>query len=79
MAGGFSESDEVAVGRFDAFYTPVLDFTTDNDKLITALKSLDLATVSVRRRLSGQTGARASNGSASRPGAPSAAQTSDRP
>ena len=27
MAGGFSASDEVAVGRFDAFYTPVLDFT----------------------------------------------------
>ena len=32
----------MAVGRFDAFYTPVLDFTTDNDKLLTALKSLDL-------------------------------------
>jgi len=42
MAGAFSESDEVAVGRFDAFYTPVLDFTADNDKLITTLKGVDL-------------------------------------
>ena len=42
IAAAFSESDEVAVGRFDAYYTPVLDFTTDNDKLINALKSVDL-------------------------------------
>jgi VWFA-related protein len=42
IAGGFSESDEVAVGRFNAFYTPVLDFTADNDKLITELKKVDL-------------------------------------
>jgi len=42
IAGAFSESDEVAVGRFDAYYTPVLDFTNDNDKLITALKGVDL-------------------------------------
>lgn len=42
IAGAFSESDEVAVGRFDAYYTPVLDFTADNAKLIAALKSIDL-------------------------------------
>jgi len=42
MAGGFSTMDETAIGRFDAFYTPVLDFTPDNDQLITQLKGLDL-------------------------------------
>lgn len=42
VAGAFGESDEVAVGRFDAYYTPLLDFTKDNDKLINALKSVDL-------------------------------------
>ena len=42
MAGGFSAMDETAIGRFDAFYTPVLDFTRDNDQLITQLKGLDL-------------------------------------
>lgn len=38
VAGAFSDSDEVALGRFGAFYSPMLDFTTDNDKLLTALK-----------------------------------------
>ena len=42
FAAGFSESDEVALGRFDAFYTPLLDFTTDNDQLLTQLKRVDL-------------------------------------
>ena len=42
VAGGFSASDEVALARFDAFYTPVLDFTADNDQLITQLKHMDL-------------------------------------
>jgi Ca-activated chloride channel homolog len=41
VAGGFSASDEVALARFDAFYT-VLDFTADNDELITQLKRMDL-------------------------------------
>ena len=43
VAGAFSASDEVALARFDAFFSPVLDFTTDNDKLITELKRLDLS------------------------------------
>ncbi len=43
VAGGFSESDEVALARFDAFYSPVLDFTTDSDKLMTELKRMDLS------------------------------------
>src|SRR5438105_10441411 len=38
MAGSFSADDEVSVAKFDAFYTPVLDFTADNDALATALK-----------------------------------------
>jgi Ca-activated chloride channel family protein len=42
MAGGFSESDQVAVAQFDAVYTPVLDFTADNDRLINELKGLKL-------------------------------------
>jgi len=42
VAGGFSASDEVALARFDAFYSPVLDFTADNDALITELKRMDL-------------------------------------
>jgi VWFA-related protein len=42
MAGGFSADDEVAVARFDAFYTPVMDFSNDNDKLITELQRMRL-------------------------------------
>jgi VWFA-related protein len=42
IAGGFSVSDEVALSRFDAFYTSVLDFTADNDRLITELKRMEL-------------------------------------
>jgi VWFA-related protein len=42
VSGAFSESDETAIGRFNAFYTPVLNFTADNDQLINALKSVDL-------------------------------------
>jgi len=42
MAGGFSALDEVAVAKFDAFYTPVLDFTMDKDQLSTELKKLTL-------------------------------------
>jgi Ca-activated chloride channel family protein len=42
MAGGFSEFDQVALAQFDAVYTPVLDFTADNDRLINELKGLKL-------------------------------------
>lgn len=42
IAGAFGESDEVAVARFDAYFTPVLGFTSDNDKLINTLKDVDL-------------------------------------
>lgn len=42
MAGGFGPADEVALARFDAFFTPVLDFTTDNGRLIDALNRMQL-------------------------------------
>jgi VWFA-related protein len=40
MAGAFSESDEVALARFGSFFTPIMDFTADNDRLATKLKSV---------------------------------------
>jgi VWFA-related protein len=42
MGAGFSAADEVALGRFDSFYTPILDFTSDNDQLLTELRRLQL-------------------------------------
>lgn len=42
IAGAFSEFDEVALGLYDVFYQPVLDFTTDNDRLYDHLKRLEL-------------------------------------
>ncbi len=38
LAGAFSESDEVALGRFASFFTLLMDFTTDNDRLMAQLK-----------------------------------------
>lgn len=49
IAAGFSEFDEVAVGLFDSIYTPVAEFSTDNDKLHEQLKRLELT-----RRFPGQ-------------------------
>ena len=43
IAGGFIELDEVALGRFEAFFDPLLDFTSDNDKLHDRLRRLTLA------------------------------------
>jgi VWFA-related protein len=43
IAAAFSEFDEVAIGTFDLFYEPVLDFTTDNDRIYDHLKRLELA------------------------------------
>lgn len=42
MAAGFSDMDEVALAKFDAFYTPVMDFTMDKDKLGTELDRMTL-------------------------------------
>lgn len=42
IAGGFAESDEVAICRFDTVFEQVGDFTTDNDKVLTRLKRLEL-------------------------------------
>lgn len=40
IAGAFGETDEVALGRFASFFTPLTDFTKDNDRLATDLKRL---------------------------------------
>ena len=38
MAGAFSESDEVALAKFGSFFTLLMDFTADNDRLMAQLK-----------------------------------------
>lgn len=40
IAGAFSESDEVALARFASFFTPVMEFSQDNDHLMAELKRL---------------------------------------
>jgi VWFA-related protein len=40
IAGAFSESDEVGLAKFASFFTPVMDFTKDNDQLMTGLKRI---------------------------------------
>ena len=40
IAGAFSESDEVALARFASFFTPLMEFTQDNDRLMAELKRL---------------------------------------
>jgi Ca-activated chloride channel homolog len=40
IAGAFSESDEVGVAKFASFFTPVMDFTKDNDRLMAELKKI---------------------------------------
>lgn len=74
IAGGFSESDEVAVCRFDAVLEQLSDFSTDNDKLLTQLKRLELD-----RTFPGQGSGPMTAGprinAAPAPGAPGRAQT----
>ena len=43
IAAGFGASDEAALVTYDAFPTTVLDFSSDNDKLFTQLKRLELS------------------------------------
>jgi VWFA-related protein len=40
LAGAFSEFDEVAVYRYDKFVTKVLDFSKENERVETAMKTL---------------------------------------
>ncbi len=40
IAGAFSESDEVSLASFASFFSPVMEFTKDNDRLMTQLKRL---------------------------------------
>ncbi len=74
IAGGFSESDEVAICRFDTIFEPGGDFTTDNDKLLTQLKRLDLDQTFPGQGSGPMTSGPRINGGASTPGAPSGAQ-----
>jgi VWFA-related protein len=43
IAGGFSESDEVAIYLFDEFSWPVVEFTSSNDLIYDKLKRIQLA------------------------------------
>ena len=74
IAGGFSESDEVAICRFDTIFEPAGDFTTDNDKLLTQLKRLDLDQTFPGQGSGPMTSGPRINSGASTPGAPSGAQ-----
>jgi len=74
IAGGFSESDEVAICRFDTIFEPGGDFTTDNDKLLTQLKRLDLDQTFPGQGSGPMTSGPRINGGASTPGAPGGAQ-----
>jgi VWFA-related protein len=40
IAGAFSESDEVGLAKFASFFTPVMDFTKENDQLMAGLKQI---------------------------------------
>ena len=40
IAGAFSESDEVSLAGFASFFSPVMEFTKDNDRLMAELKRL---------------------------------------
>src|SRR5215467_4613488 len=40
LAGAFSEFDEIAVYRYDKFVTKVLDFSKENERVETAMKTL---------------------------------------
>ena len=40
IAGAFSEADEVSLAGFASFFSPVMEFTQDNDRLMTELKRL---------------------------------------
>jgi len=74
LAGGFSESDEVLICRFDTLLEQLSDFTTDNDKIHAQLKRLTLD-----RTFPGQGSGPMTAGprinAAPAPGAPGPAQT----
>jgi VWFA-related protein len=73
IAGGFSDVDEVAVCRFDTLLEQVADFTTDNDKLLTQLKRLELGSTFPGQGSGPMTAAPRVN-TAPSPGAPSRGQ-----
>ena len=74
IAGGFSESDEVLVCRFDTILEPLGDFTTDNDKLLTQFKRLDLGKTFPGQGSGPMTSGPRLNAGAATPGVPGRAQ-----
>jgi VWFA-related protein len=75
LAGGFSESDEVLVCRFDTIFEPLGDFARDNDKLLTQLKRLDLGKTFPGQGSGPMTAGPRINAGAGTPGVPGRAQT----
>jgi VWFA-related protein len=71
LAGAFSESDEVALASFASFFSPVMDFSRDNDNLMAELKRLVSGDESFPDPES--TAPRPAAGSQSIPGAPTTA------
>lgn len=74
IAGGFSESDEVLVCRFDTVFETLGDFGTNNDKLLTQLKRLDLDKTFPGQGSGPMTLGPRINAGAGSPGTPSRAQ-----
>ena len=74
IAGGFSEFDEVAACRFDVVVEHLADFTSDNDKLLTQLKQLDLEKTFPGQGSGPMTAGPRINAGAGNPGSPSRAQ-----
>ncbi len=74
IAGGLSESDEVAVCRFDTIFEPSGEFTADNEKLLTQLKRLDLDQTFPGQGSGPMTSGPRINGGAGSPGAQGRAQ-----
>ena len=74
IAAGFSASDEILVCRFDTILGQLGDFTTDNDKLLTQLKRLDLDKTFPGQGSGPMTAGPRINAGAATPGVPSRAQ-----
>jgi VWFA-related protein len=73
IAAGFSDQDEAAILRFDTGVQQISDFTTDNDKLLTQLKRIQLASKFPGQGSGPMTAGPRING-APAPGAPTVAQ-----
>jgi VWFA-related protein len=73
IAAGFSDQDEAAILRFDTGVQQISEFTTDNDKLLTQLKRIELSSRFPGQGSGPMTAGPRING-APAPGAPTVAQ-----